>query len=108
VLLDHGHYEVRPFGPDEGPWHSFPSGHTAGSVAVARALARTYPAPALPAYAGAATVAAAQVPCGKHFPADVAAGLIVGLIAEAVSERALQFWAGPAPENRDEPSAPAA
>jgi membrane-associated phospholipid phosphatase len=43
VLLDEGHYEVQALGPDEGPWHSFPSGHTAGAVAAARALARVYP-----------------------------------------------------------------
>ncbi len=40
VLLDKGQYEVEPFGPDEGSWHSFPSGHTAGSVAVVRAAGR--------------------------------------------------------------------
>ena len=39
VLLDQGRYRVEPLGPDEGPWHSFPSGHTAGSVALARAAA---------------------------------------------------------------------
>src|SRR4051812_41705919 len=34
VLLDEGRYAVQAFGSDEGAWQSFPSGHTAGSVAV--------------------------------------------------------------------------
>ena len=83
VLLDKGRYEVEPLGPDEGPWHSFPSGHTAGSVAVARAVGRVYPEARWAAYAGAAAVALVQVPRGAHYPMDVAAGAVVGLGAEA-------------------------
>jgi len=84
VLLDDGKYEVEPFGPDEGPWHSFPSGHTAGCVAVARAVGRVYPGARMAAYGGAAVVALAQVPRGAHYPADVIAGALVGLAAEAI------------------------
>jgi hypothetical protein len=86
VLLDEGRYEVEPFGPDSGGWHSFPSGHTAGSVAVARALGRVYPGMRTTAYAGAAAVALAQIPRGAHYPADVAAGALVGVVAEAVGD----------------------
>lgn len=86
-LLDEGRYEVRLNGPDEGPWHSFPSGHTAGSLSVARALGRVYPEARLPAYAGAAAIALIQVPRGAHYPVDVAAGALVGLAAEAVVDR---------------------
>lgn len=87
VLLDEGHYEVRPLGPNEGPWHSFPSGHTAGSVATARALARTLPRARVPAYAAAAAVALVQIPRGAHYPSDIVAGLLVGLAAEALVDR---------------------
>ena len=83
VLLDEGQYELEPFGPDEGSWHSFPSGHTAGSVAVARAAGRAYPQARTAAYAGAAAVAFVQIPRGAHYPADVAGGAVVGVIAEA-------------------------
>ena len=38
-LLDEGHYETGLDGPDEGPYNSFPSGHTANAVAAARAIA---------------------------------------------------------------------
>ncbi len=83
VLVDEGRYAVEPFGPDEGPWHSFPSGHTAGSVAVARAVGRAYPQARTAAYAGAAAVALVQIPRGAHYPADIAAGTVVGVVAEA-------------------------
>jgi membrane-associated phospholipid phosphatase len=82
VLLDKGQYEVEPFGPDEGSWHSFPSGHTAGSVAVVRAAGRAYPQVRTAAYAGAAAVALVQIPRGAHYPADVVGGAVVGLVAE--------------------------
>ncbi|NNM73391.1 phosphatase PAP2 family protein [Enterovirga aerilata] len=91
VLLDEGRYEVRPLGPDAGPWHSFPSGHTAGSVAAARALARVVPEAALPAYAAAAVVAAAQLPTARHFASDVVAGAAIGVAAEALARRGVRL-----------------
>ena len=93
VLLDEGRYRVEPLGPDEGPWHSFPSGHTAGSVALARAVARCWPGARRPAYAGAAAVGLVQVPRGAHYPGDVLAGLVIGVAAEAVVHRLLPSMA---------------
>jgi membrane-associated phospholipid phosphatase len=81
VLLDEGRYRVEPLGPDEGPWHWFPSGHTAGGVALARAVARRRPG------AWSAAVGMAQVPRGAHYPSDVLAGVVVGVAAEAVVHR---------------------
>lgn len=78
---------------------SFPSGHSAGAMAVARAAGREYPAAALPALVAAGVVAAAQVPRRAHYASDVVAGLLVGLAAEAAS--ALVF---PDPEKGDQPS----
>lgn len=91
VLLEEGRYEVELLGPDGGRWHSFPSGHTAGSVSVARALSRVYPEARPAAYAGAAAVALVQIPRGAHYPADVAAGALIGLAAEAVVDAAARF-----------------
>src|SRR3954451_18929540 len=93
VLLDEGRYAVQAFGPDEGPWQSFPSGHTAGSVAAARAVARAYPGASGPAYATAAAIALVQLPRGKHCPSDVIAGAVVGVVAEALVDRAT-VWLG--------------
>jgi membrane-associated phospholipid phosphatase len=93
VLLDQGRYRVEPLGPDAGPWHSFPSGHTAGSVALARAAARCWPGAWWPAYAGAAAVGIVQVPRGAHYPSDVLAGLVIGVAAEIVVHRLLPSMA---------------
>jgi membrane-associated phospholipid phosphatase len=63
---------------------SFPSGHTAGSVALARAASREL-AIARWTYPLAGTMGALQVLRRAHFPGDVLAGALVGLLAEAVS-----------------------
>ena len=63
---------------------SFPSGHSAGSVAVAQAFAREFPEHRLPALTAAAAVALGQIPKTAHYPSDVAAGAILGTAAEAL------------------------
>jgi membrane-associated phospholipid phosphatase len=63
---------------------SFPSGHSAGAAAVARAFAREYPEHSAPAYAAAGALALAQIPRCAHYPTDVGAGLAIGIAAEAV------------------------
>jgi membrane-associated phospholipid phosphatase len=90
-MLEEGRYALhhdKKAAKNEGPWNSFPSGHTAGAVAVARALTREYPGAAAPAAGAATAVALIQVPAGKHFPTDVAAGAAVGLIAEKIVDLA--------------------
>jgi len=101
VLLDEGRYEVESFGPDKGPWHSFPSGHTAGSVAVARAVGRDYPQASTAAYAGAAAVALVQIPRGAHYPADVVVGAVVGIIAEAAINETAEYLSAAMAEPED-------
>ena len=64
---------------------SFPSGHSAGATAVARAFGREYPQLQAPALAAAAVVAAMQVPRLNHFPSDVAAGVMLGAASEALA-----------------------
>lgn len=83
MLLDHGHYESGVMGPDEGPWNSFPSGHTANAVAVARAIARAAPEAEGPAMAAAIGIGVTQVPRAAHHPLDVVAGAALGLAVEA-------------------------
>lgn len=65
---------------------SFPSGHSAGALAVARAYAREYPEHRNAALAAAGAVALAQIPRCAHYPTDVGVGLAVGLISEALVE----------------------
>jgi membrane-associated phospholipid phosphatase len=65
---------------------SFPSGHSAGSMAVARAFAREYPEHRAVAYALAGGIALAQIPRCAHYPSDVVVGLAVGAAAEELMQ----------------------
>jgi undecaprenyl-diphosphatase len=73
---------------------SFPSGHSAGAAAVARAFAREYPEHALPAYGAAAILALAQIPRCAHYPTDVGAGIAIGVGAEAAVHLAKSLAVG--------------
>lgn len=64
---------------------SFPSGHSAGAAALARAFVRDYPEHESSAYAGAGIIALAQVPRCAHYPTDVGSGLAIGIAAEAAA-----------------------
>jgi membrane-associated phospholipid phosphatase len=77
-------YRAEPGDEHESESNSFPSGHTAGAVAVARAFARDYPEHANTAYAIAAATGAVQVPRSAHYPVDVAAGAVIGLLSDYV------------------------
>jgi membrane-associated phospholipid phosphatase len=89
VVLGGELYRAHYGRPEHGRMQSFPSGHTAGSVAAARALTRAYPNAAAPAYGAAAFVAGAQLPRAAHYPGDVITGVAIGLAAEAL---VAAFW----------------
>jgi membrane-associated phospholipid phosphatase len=79
---------------------AFPSGHTADAVAAARALSRAYPDLALPLGGAAALIALVQVPAGAHYPSDLAAGALIGLLGEEAAQRAadaVAAWIGADP-----------
>jgi undecaprenyl-diphosphatase len=59
---------------------SFPSGHSAGAVAVARAAAAVYPEHAGAANAAAAAVSLSRIPGCAHYPTDVVAGATLGAL----------------------------
>jgi undecaprenyl-diphosphatase len=79
---------------------SFPSGHSAGAMAAASAVAAVYPAHRGKALAAGAALGVAQVPTGAHYPSDVAAGLMIGAVAERVSRLAWQAAAALLPRLR--------
>jgi hypothetical protein len=90
--------------------NSFPSGHTAGAVAVARAASRDIDGVATPAALVAGAIAAAQPANGSHYLSDLVVGAAVGLVAEAlvsaVFDRVVPHsgaQAGPAPTCVDNP-----
>ncbi|WP_204245780.1 phosphatase PAP2 family protein, partial [Paracoccus sp. S4493] len=94
VMIEEQTYECEAGESEGGHDTSFPSGHTAGAVAVATVMARDLPQTAVPALAIAAMIAGIQVPRGKHYPIDVAAGAVLGLAAACVVHA---FW----PESRE-------
>jgi membrane-associated phospholipid phosphatase len=67
---------------------SFPSGHSAGAIAAARAFSREFPEYGAPALAGAVLVAALQIARCAHYPTDVVAGVLIGLAAESATSAA--------------------
>ena len=79
--------ERRP-SPGESPQKeesSFPSGHTAGAVAVAAAFSREYPGYRAPVLLAAAILAGAQVLRRAHHPSDLAAGALIGAASELLA-----------------------
>lgn len=64
--------------------NSFPSGHSAGAIAVAQAFAHEYPEHRAAALAAAGAIALAQIPRCAHYPTDVGAGLAIGAAAAAL------------------------
>lgn len=89
----------RPGGRTAKEETSFPSGHSAGAAAFARAFARDYPEYAAPAHAAGGALALAQIPRCAHYPTDVGAGLIIGVVAEAMVDigfRLVEERPGPA------------
>lgn len=89
LLVDENRYETGPGRHYEGDYNSFPSGHTAGAVAVARAVSREYPRAAPVAGTLALAVALVQLPRCKHYLSDTAAGALIGWAAEAAASRLL-------------------
>ena len=79
VPVDGGDYRMERGESHDTALNSFPSGHTAGAVAVARAYASEYPEHAGRAAAIAIFVGAIQVPRCRHYPSDIGVGALIGL-----------------------------
>jgi membrane-associated phospholipid phosphatase len=85
-----GEYVLRSGRRRDTDFNSFPSGHTAGAVAVAVAVGRDYPGGRLPALALAAAAGIAQVVRSKHYVSDVVAGATIGIVAELAIDRLIR------------------
>ncbi len=76
-------------GTDDKAENAFPSGHTAGAIAVAQALAHEVPRYAAPTRVIAGVAGATQVPRGAHYLTDVVSGAIVGWLSERIATQVL-------------------
>ncbi|HYD23610.1 MAG TPA: phosphatase PAP2 family protein [Croceibacterium sp.] len=63
--------------------NSFPSGHSAGAMAVSCAFAAELPEHRAAALAAGGAVSLAQVPTASHYPSDVVAGAALGAATDA-------------------------
>jgi membrane-associated phospholipid phosphatase len=82
--IDDGDATFEPGESRDHDMTSFPSGHTAGAVAVAIAMSRDVDGAAAPAALIATGIAAAQPVTGSHYLTDLVAGAAVGWISEAL------------------------
>jgi undecaprenyl-diphosphatase len=69
--------------------HSFPSGHAATSFACATVIAAVAPRLRVPLYVLAAAIAASRVYVGVHYPLDVVAGALYGVVLGLALVRSL-------------------
>ncbi len=76
-------------GTDDKAENAFPSGHTAGAIAVAQALAHEVPRYAVPTRVIAGVAGGTQVPRGAHYLTDVVSGAIVGWLSERIATQVL-------------------
>lgn len=65
--------------------YSFPSGHTTASFATATVLSAHWPALTLPLMLLAAMVGISRTYLGHHYPSDVVAGALIGMLAAYLS-----------------------
>jgi len=82
------HVHALVFGTPHDP--SFPSGHAAGAFAVAAFVAfetRAHPALKIALFVVALGIAISRVVLGVHFPSDIAAGALLGVLASAAFSR---------------------
>ena len=68
--------------------YSFPSGHSAASFMAAAVVGARYPRARVPLFVLATLVALSRVHLGAHYPSDVVAGAVFGLVLGAILVRA--------------------
>ncbi len=69
---------------------SFPSGHTAAAAAFATGAGQVMPAASVPLHALAALVGYSRVHTGVHYPGDVVAGWLLGVVVADITTHAIE------------------
>lgn len=93
VILKTSFPRIRPNGTSS----SFPSSHAANSMGQATFFSWRHPRWALAFFAPALLVSLSRIALGKHWPSDVAAGMLVGLLIGTLADRALRYLLRPRP-----------
>lgn len=70
----------------DGRLRSMPSGHSAGIVAIAGAIAADYPRALAPVAVASVAVGAAQLPSRNHYLSDIIVGAGIGLVVAGFSQ----------------------
>ena len=83
LLFATGAYDFTWFGWHPDHW-SFPSGHAATAAALMTSLWCLWPRPLWLYVAGAALIAASRVVTGQHYPSDVVAGAVIGVVTTRI------------------------
>jgi undecaprenyl-diphosphatase len=87
------HAGTEQLGPSmANGFDSFPSGHASASFAVAMVVSKHYPRVAGVAMGVAGVVAMSRVLRGSHFPTDVAAGAVLGVLVGAAAAEPWRQW----------------
>jgi membrane-associated phospholipid phosphatase len=83
--IKRGRYKLEEGGSKSGDLRSMPSGHSAGTVAVAVAAGIDYPRARMPLAVAAAAIVGGQVPSRNHFLSDTLVGSLIGLGAAGLA-----------------------
>ena len=78
-------YKMEKGSSRDGRLRSMPSGHSAGSSAIAGAVAPDFPGAAVPVARAASVIAAAQPASRNHYVSDVIAGVAIGIAVSFVA-----------------------
>lgn len=70
----------QPFSWGKYDWQSFPSGHATTSFALAAVIAMLWPRAFWVAVAVAASIALSRIILGEHYPTDITAGAVLGVL----------------------------
>lgn len=85
--LRNDHYRLEEGDSNESRLQSMPSGHSAGSTAVAIAATRDYPQLAVLSAGLGGAVMLAQLPSKNHFLSDVLVGAAIGLLSALAAQK---------------------